>query len=84
MFKTHFDWLSIDSKSIAVDFCGRFENFESDFNIICHQIGVKKDIPHINKIANDPVNYKDFYNRNSRDIVEEYFKKDLDIFNYSY
>ena len=68
-----------------VDFIGRLENFEEDFNKVTDHIGIKgASLPHRNKNKKSNIEYKEYYNENSRKMMEEHFKKDIELFNYTF
>ena len=72
-----------DGKGNQVDFIGRFENLAGDFNKICRKIGIKGNLPHLNKVKGNR-HYSEFYNGNSIDLVAGMFKEDIKYFNYKY
>ena len=66
-----------------VDYIGRFENLQSDFDSICKRINKPLvRLPNIYKTQE--CNYKDFYTKSIQRDVEILFKKDLIQFNYIY
>ena len=70
--------------NIDLDFIGRFENLNSDFQKICDlaNFGHIK-LPHKLKSSKDDF-YKDFYNKCSVNLVAEVFSEDIKTFNYKY
>jgi len=68
--QTH--WLSKN-----IDFIGRMENIQSDFDIICDKTGMDRlKLDHLNK--SNSVDYREIYNDESIDIVSKSYKKDID------
>jgi len=65
-----------------IDFVGRFENFENDWNKVCKQLGIKKKLPHLNK--SEHKNYRIYYNEELIEKVEELYKEDIEFFNYNF
>ena len=66
-----------------VDFIGKFENLETDFEYICKKIGVNGiKLPHKNKTQRK--NYRDYYNENTKTIIANWYKKDIDYFGYEF
>jgi hypothetical protein len=66
-----------------VDYIGKFENLEKDFNEVCRRIGVNAKLPHSNKgkRRND---YRDYYTKETKKLVEEGFKEDIKLFGYEF
>ena len=79
--KYQLDWLCDESNNLLVDFVGRFENLQNDFNHVCEEIGLPhQKLGHENKSkAHD---YRDYYNSELIDVVYKNFKKDIEYFGY--
>ncbi len=77
-----FDWISENNK-IIVDYVGKLETIEKDWEHICEQLKIKQmPLPHINKSKHR--DYRKYYNDESIQIVAERFKKTIDLFDYSF
>lgn len=70
-------WLDSD-----INFIGRFENLESDFQHICEQIDVDVTLPHINRIEHN--HYRNYYTIETRDWIAELYKDDIRLFEYEF
>ncbi|OQX77353.1 MAG: hypothetical protein B6D61_07325 [Bacteroidetes bacterium 4484_249] len=81
-FMPQLDWLTDDKGNIMVDFIGRFENLENDFQHICKQIGVTADLPFVNKSEHREYQY--YYDDETREIVKKWFEKDIEVFKYKF
>lgn len=66
-----------------VDFIGKFENLNEDFQYITEQIGIKfVKLPHKNK--SNHKNYRTYYNDHTCKLMQEYFKNDIELFGYEF
>ena len=81
-----------------VDFIGKFENLQNDFDLVCNRLDLGTiTLPHINKpkktnlifkifnIGDDKkCHYSEYYDDETRYIVEEAYRADIVKFNYSF
>ena len=83
---THFlpqsEFLCDDSDNLLVDFVGKYENLKEDLKLISKKISINIDIDQHRKT--DHLNYRKYYDKESKAIVENQFKTDLNLFNYSF
>jgi hypothetical protein len=66
-----------------LDFIGRFETLNEDYNELKKIIGTSVNLPHINK-SNRDVGYKQYYNNKTLKLVSEMYQKDLNNFGYTF
>jgi len=79
------DWITDHNGNVAMDFIGRFENFEHDTNEVLDRIGLgKHKIPHLNKSSRPRKPYWEHYTDKTKDIVAKVFKKDIKYFGYEF
>jgi hypothetical protein len=70
-----------------VDYIGRFETLEKDIAIIQERLDLKirRSIKHKNpSFKRKGKDYKEYYDEGGRNLVENYFRTDLDLFGYDF
>jgi len=68
---------------VFVDFIGRFERINEDWSIIAKKIDASPDLPHENKSVHKP--YQHYYDdKEVFEIVSEVYRRDIELFEYSY
>jgi chondroitin 4-sulfotransferase 11 len=66
-----------------VNYLGRFETLQEDFDIICDRIGIERTVlPHINKTEHK--HYSMYYNLKTKSLVEQIYYKDIKFYNYRF
>ncbi len=82
MFQNQLDWISDPEGNLLVDFVGRFENLEEDFQTICKKLNLQNTkLPHSRKSKRSK-GYMDYYDKETLAIISEKFDKDFQYFNY--
>jgi len=71
-----------DDGNILMDFLGRMENINVDFLYVAEKIGCTDSLKKIN--TGDRKHYSLYYDAETREIVREVYKKDIDIFGYKF
>jgi len=75
----------IETKNNNMDFIGRYENLYDDFKIVCNELNIiNSDLPFNNKSKVNDVNYKNYYNNESKDLVYKIFKDELKKYKYDF
>lgn len=79
------DWLLDNDGNTIVDFIGKIEQYNDDMLIISDKIGLdKNEVPLVNVNPNRSKNYREYYNSNSKRMIEKNFEWELDTFKYTF
>lgn len=79
------DMLFDESNQSLVDFIGKFENLEQDFQKACETIGITDtQLPHVNKSPRNKTGYRDYYNERAKDLIGQAYKADIELFGYEF
>ena len=68
--------------NLLVDFVGRFENVEADFERICSTLSIPAHLSHRNRSKH--ALYREYYSDRTNKLVEEAFAEDIACFNYQF
>jgi len=83
LLQEQYEFITDDKGELLVDFVGRFENLENDFQTICRKIGIgERYLPHIN--TSKHTHYSAYYTEKTRKAVHEAFAKDIEMFGYQF
>ena len=78
------EMLSLDGE-IKLNKYLKFENLEKDFSEVLEELNLPKTtLPHVKESENKVKNYRDFYDKESKEKVEELFKEYIEVFNYKF
>ena len=72
--------------NLLVEFVGRFENLQNDFDKVCRNLGIKDSVlsnrESTASAGRKP--YKEYYDIETIGIIEKIYKKDIELFNYKF
>lgn len=78
------DWITDEDGNVLVNYVGKFENLQEEFDTICDKLNIPKTyLPHVNKDPNKEP-YQKYYNSKTRKLIEDVFEKDIKQFNYKF
>ncbi len=81
-FQPQVEWLKDDEGKISIDFIGKFETINEDFDQIKKAIGLKAELPHLNPTKR--AGYQSYYDDETREIVAHWFREDIEVFGYRF
>jgi hypothetical protein len=77
------DFVQNENGEIIVDYIGKMENLQMDFDTICKKIKVPKIIlPQMQKSLH--TDFRSYYSSDTIELVKKAFKKDIELFDYSF
>lgn len=79
-------WLKGFDGEIALDFVGRYESLNADFDSVCKRIGLEGvELPHrLKGVRGTEVLYQDYYSEKARHVVDDYFGEEIELFDYAF
>lgn len=80
-FRPQYYYVCIKSKPL-VDYILHFENLSQDFENFCNFLNINNRLKHYNK--KNHVHYVKIYTKETIDIVQKVYRKDIEIFKYQY
>lgn len=75
------EWLVIDDK-ISVDFVGKVENIQEDFQKVAEALGIYQPLPWVNKSVHE--SYEEYYDTESKDLISRAYADDIELFGYRF
>jgi hypothetical protein len=85
-FVPQYHYICNASGKIMVDYIGRFETINKDYEHILEKIGLKNEIKHENKTSNQKkmACYTEYYTENTKKIIADVYEKDINLLGYEY
>lgn len=82
-FKPQYLYVCDEKGDIAVDFIGKYENIQEDFDKVCDKIGLGK-IELIRENVSVHKDYREYYNEKTKEIIRKAYQKDIELFDYGF
>jgi hypothetical protein len=77
------DFVYDEDGNKIVDYVGKFENLQEDFNVILGNLSLEPvQLPFINRSKHK--HYKEYYNDKTRNLIGSAFRKDIEDFKYEF
>ena len=67
-----------------IDFLGRFENLQLDFETVCSRLGLGASLEHLNSAQKTPWEWRELYNSTCQQLVFDYWGKEIEDFDYAF
>lgn len=67
-----------------VDFIGRYESLEADFDTVCKKLGIAAFLPHKRKAKDRSKDYRSYYADDTAELVAKHFSRDIEMLGYSF
>lgn len=85
-WKPQADWVEDEQGNFIADYIGRVEDIRVDFQNICRilHLGSAKALPFLNTSQANKKDYRNLINTATRQKLENYYKRDLDLFGYCF
>jgi hypothetical protein len=77
-------WLLGDDGSHLVKRLVRFEQLERDLGVIGDLLGIRFEVPHVNPSDRPARHYAELLDRETRDLVADYYRSDIEMFGYTF
>jgi hypothetical protein len=75
-------YVTDESGNRIVDFIGYYERLNEDFAKVCARLKLQAELPHAN--ISQHKDYRTYYTPKTRELVAGQFKRDIDLFGYTF
>ncbi len=83
LLRSQLYWITDFSGKVDLDYIGRFETLEKDFEAVCRQLDVSPiSLPHRLKGAGG--DYREHFDSESIKLISDYYKNEISMFNYTF
>ena len=79
-------WMQDHKGKVNMDFIIKYENLEKDWISVCNSINIDHEsLPWLGKSSNAKFDtYQEYYNSNTKKIIEDRFEEDIEYFKYTF
>lgn len=81
-FKPQYHFVCDPANKLYLDFLGRFERLETDFEYVALRLGVSAALPKTNSSARK--SYEKYYDDETREIVSVVYRRDFEVLGYDF
>jgi hypothetical protein len=78
------DWLVDQHGNMMMDYVGRFERLNDDWEVISGKLNITNRLSHINKNNLKDKHYSEYYNERTKNVVADKFRRDIEYFGYEF
>lgn len=83
--KNYLEHIKNKKGEIKIDKFVYYETLKNDFSELCVYLNIdNNNLLHLNKSKNNKINYRDYYDDKSKDIVYKIYKEDIKLFGYEF
>lgn len=80
LFYSQLRWVLYEGTPI--DFIGRFENYQAEWEKICEKLGETIKVPHLNKSKHE--SYTKYYTPDLRNLIRAKYKEEIEYFDFKF
>lgn len=82
-FKPQYKYICNRQNRLAIDFLGKYENLERDFQRLSEKLDLSiNNLPHLHQSRHK--DYQKYYSNRTRKMVAQAYKKDIELFDYNF
>lgn len=84
--RLQFDYIVNYNKEFCLNYLGRFENLDEDFEVCCQKLKIPEpsSLAKVNVTKEKDYDYRDYYDEKAKQLIEKYFQKDLEYLGYDF
>jgi Sulfotransferase family len=79
-----YELLTDERGQLLMDFVGRFESLDADFDAVTRRLGISARLPHLNRSTAKPGDWRALYDRDTRALVNAAYAREAEFFGYRF